>query len=666
MLYLPRQKVNTGRNNSTANPAQPSSDAGSVAPKSLQQLSSGWWSLAKISKRLIAVSIVFTTVVAGTHLPVAATSEIPAATPNILATARTTASSDCSNQKGPRDCSGTETTTPLRNSSATALSNAVDSNAVDSNVADSPKITSASATTTLQKRLPVCTETSTTLCLGHNKQVTVTVTQGATRSLSPDFFGYNISQTTAAASNNPSFVPAHNVTNPETLRGIIGGTPANYWNWQTGKYFIQSNDATLSYINPNEPSPSFSLNSYVTDLKESSADGVFNLNVMTYCPTNNNAPTSTTQAGTSCSEAQACGPNPSQYTNSCTNTDYTWGLAYQIAMLQTAQSLGIPIKYIELGNEFYLTDNPDNVYYFPSVTAYINKVNAWIPILKQDFPSAEIGVVGADGDAANTEAAWNQAVATGVAGENAITFHPYFGSVIPSGGSVENPNDMATMLSESSEDGLGALQKYDLSYLPSGVSGWITEWNLSPSSTTLESGSWAQGLSEANFAVGLARMPQVTLTDVHDLISTQVFGAIFAGSQGYVSTLEGEALPAPSPLPTTQAFGMTGGGFALSALERSLHGATSTTALNFANTSVSELTGQSFMVGGRTNLYFVNLGPSALTLDLGELAGSYAELQYASNPTIFVTGDNSIPTFTSTVSNTVTIPGYSVTSLISN
>jgi len=85
-------------------------------------------------------------------------------------------------------------------------------------------------------------------------------------------------------------------------------------------------------------------------------------------------------------------------------------------MLQAAKSMGVPIKYIELGNELYISSNPDYAYYFPSVQAYINKVNAWIPILKQDFPGAQVAVVG-EGSCQPLSAAgidWNQAISSGV------------------------------------------------------------------------------------------------------------------------------------------------------------------------------------------------------------------------------------------------------------
>jgi hypothetical protein len=500
----------------------------------------------------------------------------------------------------------------------------------------------------------------------------ITISQGASRSLSPDFLGFN-GDSSSAAWSNPALLPAISALGPETIRGMYGGTPSNYFNWQTGQAFVASNDPGISYIKPGWPNPPYALTNYVNALKASGADAIFNINIMTYCPVNNADPQSTSQAGASCTQAQACGPNPSQYTTSCTDTDETWGLDYQVAMLKAAQSMGVPIKYIELGNEVYNTNNADYVYYFPSVQDYINKANAWIPVLKADFPGAQIAVVG-EGSCqplTTAAAAWNQAIASGVHGEGGITFHEYYANDIPDGESVSNAADLAALLSAPTQNCSGVLQHITSTYLPSGVSAWVTEWDLWSGNTGIVLGSWAHGLMAATYALDLARDPQVELTAKHDLFSNQVYGSLFDSTNGYVTTAEGgKTIGTPSPLPTTQAFAMTASGFTLSALERSLHGATSTTPLtlssnpDIAGTSVPGLMGQSFTVGGKTNLYFVNLSADSEVINLGSLSGNYSVVQYASDPANFITGNSSIPASLLTATNSLTIPAYSVTSLV--
>ncbi len=66
----------------------------------------------------------------------------------------------------------------------------------------------------------------------------------------------------------------------------------------------------------------------------------------------------------------------------------------QINMLKTARSLGIPIKFIEMGNEHYLKSerHRDNVIAFPTAKEYAERVNQWVPALRKEFPGAKIGV----------------------------------------------------------------------------------------------------------------------------------------------------------------------------------------------------------------------------------------------------------------------------------
>src|SRR5580704_7179917 len=86
----------------------------------------------------------------------------------------------------------------------------------------------------------------------------ITVSQGTSRSLSPDFLGFN-GDSSSAAWSNPDLLPAISSLAPETIRGIDGGTPSNYFNWQTGQAFIAATDPGISYIKPGYPSPGYTL-----------------------------------------------------------------------------------------------------------------------------------------------------------------------------------------------------------------------------------------------------------------------------------------------------------------------------------------------------------------------------------------------------------------------
>lgn len=64
----------------------------------------------------------------------------------------------------------------------------------------------------------------------------------------------------------------------------------------------------------------------------------------------------------------------------------------QIEMLQSIQTVGIPIEYIELGNELYAKeDNYATV--FPTGTDYAQKVRIWYQALKTKFANAHIAAL---------------------------------------------------------------------------------------------------------------------------------------------------------------------------------------------------------------------------------------------------------------------------------
>jgi len=67
----------------------------------------------------------------------------------------------------------------------------------------------------------------------------------------------------------------------------------------------------------------------------------------------------------------------------------------QLELLKNAQKLGISIKYIEIGNEQYLSSKKFgyNVKKFPSGKDYAKYANTWAAKLKKEFPRVKIGIV---------------------------------------------------------------------------------------------------------------------------------------------------------------------------------------------------------------------------------------------------------------------------------
>ena len=101
----------------------------------------------------------------------------------------------------------------------------------------------------------------------------------------------------------------------------------------------------------------------------------------------------------------------------------------QIEMLDSIQNLGIPIKYIELGNELYANDS---VYIaaFPSGNNYAEKVNIWYPVLKNRYPNALIAALlfGRKVIPNNSRMYnWNNQVVGNINEIDAYTYHIYIG-----------------------------------------------------------------------------------------------------------------------------------------------------------------------------------------------------------------------------------------------
>jgi hypothetical protein len=109
----------------------------------------------------------------------------------------------------------------------------------------------------------------------------------------------------------------------------------------------------------------------------------------------------------------------------------------QILMLTSIQNIGVPINYIELGNELYGQDT-EYVTAFPSGTEYASKATLWTIKLKEKFPNAKIAALlqCRNSNSTNTRLnQWNSLVVNGtISMVDAYTYHIY----IPVGGNSKS------------------------------------------------------------------------------------------------------------------------------------------------------------------------------------------------------------------------------------
>jgi len=107
----------------------------------------------------------------------------------------------------------------------------------------------------------------------------------------------------------------------------------------------------------------------------------------------------------------------------------------QIEMLKYAQSKGIPVKWIELGNEY--NNNGDlGRKKFATLDEYASACRTWLKALKENFPDAKVAVIGGNRPYASDVRNWNKDILRKVPGADAINghFYPFWNKVVDDNG----------------------------------------------------------------------------------------------------------------------------------------------------------------------------------------------------------------------------------------
>jgi hypothetical protein len=283
----------------------------------------------------------------------------------------------------------------------------------------------------------------------------------------------------------PELREAAAALSPGAIR-VFGGTTANYWNWRTGKFYDR-HGVPRQYRRAQRQMSPVHLDDWARLVQGANAVPIFDLNLVTS------------------------------------------GLSDQLAMLRAASDLGMPIRWVELGNELYL-HAPLVDRAIPSARAYGHKATRWIAAIKAEFPQAQVAAVAFgnrrswSGDARRRH--WDWRMLATLRGEDALTFHTYWRT--PRG--RLSPPRRAKVLAAPIRR-LAALRRAALHKLPAGVAAWVTEWNMWHGSSLL--GTWANGLSDATYLLGLLGEPWVRQADLHALIYRKPFGALFPSASGF-------------------------------------------------------------------------------------------------------------------------------------
>jgi hypothetical protein len=478
-----------------------------------------------------------------------------------------------------------------------------------------------------------------------------------TRAVPVAFFGYNDQSAPSLNREDPNLLNAIAKVQAKVIR-FPGGQNGNYWDWQTG-LTIGNYDTGINL--GTNPYPRL-LPSLLQQMALMHSTPIFMLNVLT-------DPECKPPAGGLC-----------QYMPSSPN------LNYQLQMLQAAAALGIEVKYVELGNEYYLETGvntgpgytlvyPDPVTSSdpPAGTVYARLATQWIAAIKKQFPHALVAAVGATQQTGSgRRGIWNQSLFPALVGADAITMHTYIRTTVPQGTTVFDDTAAKTMLATSFSNWASIEQ--DIAKLPAGVPVWFTEFNLGDETEPVW-GTWAHGLLTATMAMLFLEDTHVVLMAKHDLVSDAVFGEIFSATNGLATTEGGKYTPAANPPPTTQ-WGRTVQNVTLDEIATAAASSTQAEELSFpgaptlsgGGTSYPALYGWSFQAGSARRVVVLNLSNQPLTINvsaLGLAGAAYDQITGA--PFTYVTGGLSgsptnLTEKTGTLAgNSSTLPGYSIT-----
>jgi hypothetical protein len=465
---------------------------------------------------------------------------------------------------------------------------------------------------------------------------------GNSRILSPNFSCFNVNSVQIESWQKPEFISTVNRLNPSILR-LPGGDVGNYWDWQRGG-LIQDFDIlpdglpfflrfkARQYTNSK-------LTDYRVGLKGTKTKPIFVLNMLTS------------------------------------------NLQSQLKMLETAKELGIPVEYIELGNEFYFNiKNYRQV--FPSAREYALQTSQWIAAISQQFPQAKISIVGVVPEPNKPERLqqWNSTLLSSALPQaDALTLHIYNGT-----GLTSQPVDRTTypwfqaseipiILGEPFRNWQNLQGDRNFKIIPPNKQIWITEYNLyedifengKDKPEPRVAGSWAHGLYNLSMSLLFLEEPRIELICNHSLLESSIFGAILANDRSFVN-------PAATNT-TTEALSLSATGMALSLLADATIGMEQAQQIDFTdNLSLTgkdgftypALYGWKFSKNRQEKGIIINLSEREKTLELNNLFNKTIKYKTLSgSPKSLIDRPGVLQETQGKATDSVILPPYSVVEL---
>ncbi len=460
------------------------------------------------------------------------------------------------------------------------------------------------------------------------------------RSVKPDWFGIGSQNTTRDGMyiDHPDLLQHAPDMNAKVIRFPSGGN-ANWWDWKTG-WFVD--DPNVPPHNPNQAPVYNTLENFKVLVDETGAVPLFALNMISST------------------------------------------LDYQLEMLHYADSLGMEVKYIELGNEFYLAEEEDSSYIysiFPDAQTYGIVASKWIDSIHAHFPEAKVAAQGAfNRNNQSRRVQWDGDLLETLEGEDAITFHQYFSS---SGTEAKGEGDGKYTTSDVVEflyrpfKAWNILATEDLPLVRPGKEVWITEYNLQDFNIPVH-GSWGHALFVATQSLHYLESEKITNVNFHTVCGTAGYGGYFIDYKGFKFKDDGSFKEPPNP-PITTAWDLTSSGNAVQIISEAVDGMKYASQLSFTGnpeitfvdgdetTTYPALYGWQFSNDNASTAVIVNLSGSELkikTTDVFKSGGSYERI--AAGPTDYIANDGDILKKNANLPATLSLKEYSITKITSS
>lgn len=479
---------------------------------------------------------------------------------------------------------------------------------------------------------------------------TIEVSKGASRPIAHHFAGVNGNAGTINMPwNNPQLLAGFVRTGANSIR-YPAGTIANTWDWDRGWIDPTVPDSLLiNWVVSErwkEANVRYPIEHFAVAIKASGAEPVYVLNMLSK------------------------------------------DLEHSLRGLRRAKAAGLPVRYIEMGNELYFNLKLETAR-FPTPEDYGKTCYQWIAAIKKEFPEAKCAVVSWEQVRGERHKQWTERVLQYATNADAVIFHVYTPFGID--GARERTNNQAgqeglTETSPLSKDpaerqrqelallndptaynrmlltGFSVAERHKHMRVPADKEIWATEFNVRSDSSAIR-GTWANTLFVSTFYVSYLQNPQIVLTHLHN-IQGPIFGAIFSNENGLRHLRNERIKTTPSTL--------TAGGLALHFFAALTRNGGTLTSLQFANNptllpnnaqSFPALHGWLVNSGKKTKGLLINYSAQPQTISGKPLLKGLRYISYSAPLQHYVLDVEGLTKSKGKADQTIILPPFSITVL---